>query len=411
MIHEPLTDSEPAQQLGQRLADSLAQRTFVRLVLSSPEPANDGVIRVTGRCIELKQVPHLSLTSHFATRDVVENIAIAQSVPWVLSRLGSPFSNALLCTTRGDWQFTTRGSARPRLIRHKPSVKTAPSREHDQRHQTLLDASAQDWLCGLGVTNARGFPKPGMADKHTQIRRYLEIFSHLAKDLGWVEGLGSEPNAVKTVVDMGCGKGYLTFGLWHLCRRIWKLPVRVLGVDVREDLTRTSHALAQSIGAVDLQFIQGDISSVPVSAASALIALHACDTATDDAITRGIQLGAELILVAPCCHKELRPEFGNPPPFTPVLKHGIMAERLAEWTTDGLRALFLEWAGYRTKLIEFVASEHTPKNLMIAAVRQRPPFGDLAIRAQILELKAFFGLRHHRLDSLLEAGPSALATS
>ena len=101
----------------------------------------------------------------------------------------------------------------------------------------------------------------------------------------------------------------------------------------------------------------------------ALIALHACDTATDDAIRRGIELGAKPIVVAPCCHKELRPQFGKPEPLAPVLRHGVMEERMAEWLTDGLRALFLEWAGYRTKVVEFISSEHTPKNLMIAAVR------------------------------------------
>jgi hypothetical protein len=133
----------------------------------------------------------------------------------------------------------------------------------------------------------------------------------------------------------------------------------------------------------------------------ALIALHACNTATDDAIRRGIELGAQLIVVAPCCHKEIRPQLGKPEPFTAVLRHGIMAERLAEWATDGLRALFLEWAGYRTKLMEFVGGEHTPKNLMIAAVREGEAFRDEAVRRRIVDLKAFLGIEHHALDVLL----------
>ena len=118
-------------------------------------------------------------------------------------------------------------------------------------------------------------------------------------------------------------------------------------------------------------------------------------------IKRGIELGAKLIVVAPCCHKELRPQLGKPEPLAPVLRHGLMEERMAEWATDGLRALFLEWAGYRTKIMEFVGGEHTPKNLMIAAVREGAAFADEGARKRIEELKNFFGIKHHALDSLL----------
>jgi hypothetical protein len=203
---------------------------------------------------------------------------------------------------------------------------------------------------------------------------------------------------------MGCGKGYLTFGLWHLFARFWKLPVRVLGVEVRPELVNSTNGLARRIRAEGLEFMAGTIESAALPKIDALIALHACDTATDDAIRRGIELGAKLIIVAPCCHKEVRPQLGRPTPLAPVLEHGLMAERMAEWSTDGLRALFLEWAGYQTKMIEFVSTEHTPKNLMIAAVRHAEPFSSKAARDQIDQFKGFFGIKHHSLDSLLTHG-------
>jgi len=202
---------------------------------------------------------------------------------------------------------------------------------------------------------------------------------------------------------MGCGKGYLTFGAWHLFQRVWQQPVRVIGVEARADLVETTNKLAKQIKAEVLEFSAGTIESAKLPRVDALIALHACDTATDDAICRGIELGAKLIVVAPCCHKELRPQLGKPEPLASVLRHGVMEQRMAEWVTDGLRALFLEWAGYRTKVFEFVASEHTPKNLMIAAVRLRTPFADTAARQKIVELKAFFGIQRHALDSLLKS--------
>jgi hypothetical protein len=203
---------------------------------------------------------------------------------------------------------------------------------------------------------------------------------------------------------MGCGKGYLTFALWHLFARVWKRPVTVIGVEVREELVDSANALAQQIGAEGLEFTAGTIESATLPNVDALIALHACNTATDDAIRRGIELGAKLIIVAPCCHKEVRPQLGRPAPLAAVLEHGLMAERMAEWATDGLRALFLEWAGYRAKLIEFVSTEHTPKNLMIAAVRDGKPFASTAARARIGQFKEFFGIQHHALDPLLLHG-------
>jgi hypothetical protein len=204
---------------------------------------------------------------------------------------------------------------------------------------------------------------------------------------------------------MGCGKGYLTFGLWHLMHRVWHQPAKVIGVETRADLVTTTNKLASQIKAEGLEFVSGTIEAANLPHVDALIALHACNTATDDAIKRGIELGAKLIVVAPCCHKEVRPQLGKPEPFAPVLSHGLMEERMAEWVTDGLRALFLEWAGYRTKVMEFVDSEHTPKNLMIAAVRNRDPFADEAAGKRIEELKAFFGIKTHALDSLLQERP------
>jgi hypothetical protein len=182
------------------------------------------------------------------------------------------------------------------------------------------------------------------------------------------------------------------------------LPVKVIGVETRPDLVATTNQLAQQIRAEGLEFIAGTIASAKLPPVDALIALHACNTATDDAIRRGIERGAKLIVVAPCCHQEIRSQLGQPEPLAAVLQHGVMQERMAEWATDGLRALYLEWAGYQTKLMEFVASEHTPKNLMIAAIREREPFRDQTARKRVEDLKTFFGIKRHALDSLMETG-------
>jgi SAM-dependent methyltransferase len=404
---------EPAEQICTKFAESLANGTFARLVLSTPVATGDAPQKILGRFVMLKGVPHLSLTLRHLTQDVTKNLPVRASAGWLRDQVGHQFRSALVCTTVRDWQFISNEAGVARLIDHKPSATKAPPREHDQKRAGLLDANAKDWLQGLDVLDRDGKLRVSMADKHRQINHYLEIFSHLAKECGWngapVSGSArcdADPNApvrrpALQFADMGCGKGYLTFGLWHLFRRIWKQPVRVIGVETRAGLVATTNKLAKQINADGLEFISGAIDSVKLPRVDALIALHACNTATDDAIRRGIELGAKLIVVAPCCHKELRPQFGQPEPFAPVLRHGLMEERMAEWVTDGLRALFLEWAGYRTKVMEFVGSEHTPKNLMIAAVREREPFADEVARKRIEDLKSFFDIKQHALDPLL----------
>jgi SAM-dependent methyltransferase len=409
-----MPDTPPAEMICAKLAESLARGTFARLVLSSPVPQDDAPEKILGRFVMLKGVPHLSLTLRYETRDVTKNLPVSEGANWLREQLGKHFRSALVCTTVRDWQFISNEAGVARLIDHQPSSKKTPASDHDRKRAGLLDHSARDWLQGLGVLDRDGMLRASMADKHRQIDHYLEIVTHLAKECGWIGApisgsarlecnVVNEPNRSSALqfADMGCGKGYLTFGLWHLFARVWKQPARVIGVETRADLVATTNKLAQQIKAGGLEFVRGTIESAQLPRVDALIALHACNTATDDAILRGIELGAKLIVVAPCCHKEIRPQLGKPDPLASVLRHGLMAERMAEWTTDGLRALFLEWAGYRTKIMEFVAGEHTPKNLMIAAVREREPFANAAVRKQIEDLKSFFAIERHALDPLL----------
>ena len=398
-----MVNSNPIEDFIRHSLTSLDDNTFVRLILSGGSGGEGAPKRILARLVRLRGQPHLSVTLRHATRDETRNLELHEVAKWLAVQLQGSFRSALLGTTVREWQLNSPPHKEPWLISHRPHSKTAPSRDHDEAKQTWLDASARDWLFGLGICDESGRVLPSMADKHRQIHRYLEILAHLAKDCGWAPEGAPGSAAELTIADMGCGKGYLTFGAWHLLRRRWRVPAKVIGVETRPELVRSSNQLARKLDAPGLEFIAGNIASVELPRVDALIALHACNTATDDAIRRGIELGAKLIVVAPCCHQEVRPQLGKPAPLAPVLEHGIMAERMAEWATDGLRALFLEWAGYRTKLIEFVSSEHTPKNLMLAAIREREPFTSAAARESIIDLKHFFGLEHHALESLLAA--------
>jgi len=200
---------------------------------------------------------------------------------------------------------------------------------------------------------------------------------------------------------MGCGKGYLTFAAYALLRRAGWTEVTVRGIEARSELVELCQRSARECGFGGLQFEAGTIESTSLDRIDVLVALHACDTATDDAIAKGVQAGAALILVAPCCHKELRPQLRPPPVLAETLKHGILRERQAEFVTDALRAALLEWAGYDTKVFEFISTEHTAKNLMIAGIKRTYETHREELARHVRDLAAFYGIRSQRLAGQL----------
>jgi SAM-dependent methyltransferase len=262
------------------------------------------------------------------------------------------------------------------------------------------------------VTNDRGQPREGMAHKFRQIEKFAELLHALLAESGLAPALSGSTLPAPCypplrIADMGAGKGYLTFALADLLRE----RAEVLGIERRADLVAVCNRVASDSGlAPKLRFVEGDIPSSASAATTslgqldALIALHACDTATDDALAAGHASGARLLVVSPCCQKELRPRLVAPPVLADALRHGIFLERQAEFVTDALRAQLLEAAGYRTKVFEFVATEHTAKNLMIAAVRPAALAAcgavfepDPAALDRARAFAAFYGIREQRL--------------
>jgi hypothetical protein len=208
---------------------------------------------------------------------------------------------------------------------------------------------------------------------------------------------------------MGAGKGYLTFAVADYLAATLKSEARVVGVEMRPDLVALCNAIAEKSGLNQLSFEQGTIDAFDSTGASALIALHACDTATDDAIAKGISAGAELIVVAPCCHKQIRREIEAAAASSPLdylMKHGIFVERQAEMVTDGIRALILEYFGYSTKVFEFISDLHTPKNVLIVGTRTNRA-RDPAILDKIAAAKAMFGIQRHYLEVATGLGAEA----
>ena len=255
------------------------------------------------------------------------------------------------------------------------------------------------FLQGLGVTDERHRLVPSMARKWKQLDKFLEVLDVAIDDAGLAGGPAPK------VVDYGSGKGYLTFAVHeHLRRRFGGAP-EVTGVEVRPDLVALCNRVARESGCDGLRFFEGDLRSVAPEAVDVMIALHACDTATDHAFDLGLRAGARVLIASPCCHKELRPQLSMPRALASLLRHGIHLGQEAEMLTDGLRALALESAGYQAKVFEFVALEHTSKNKMILATRREGENADARRRAQdeAATLRSFYGIREQCLERLLRA--------
>ncbi len=402
------------------LRSALTDGTLVKLTLGKPAPAlarTDPTLQnLFVRPVALKTGPSLTFVWRHATRDVTKNHSPAEALALVEAALGRDFLDAHLFTATHTAQCETQpdGTARLRVKANPASACGAsaplPPPAHNAPKHHLIPADAP-WLDSLGVTTNRGQPRDGMADKFRQIQKFAELLSHLVTEAfptapsaaaasadAQLAAPGQQLPAIR-VVDMGSGKGYLTFAVAALLAD----RAHVTGVDARPELVTLCNRVAAQHGlAQRLTFRAGAITETPLDACDLLIALHACDTATDDALARGLAAGARLIVVSPCCQKELRPQLAAPPVLADALRHGIFQERQSEFVTDALRAQLLEWAGYKTKVFEFVSTEHTAKNLMISAIRMRPPgTPDDASAQRIRAFAAFYGIRTQRLASHL----------
>ena len=385
-MQKPNPDSRT--RFVEKLRTSLADGTFVKLTLSNRR--TPGALRnVYGRVIDLKGGRVLSFTLRELNRDVTRNDSFDAGASRVDGWMTADFQEAHLFTTTGDWRWK-EGSA---LKAARPTFAAALPTSHDRPKVHALANAA--FLMKLGVTAADGTARPGMGDKLRQVERFVELLGHLVD----ASPLAASGDVI--ACDMGAGKGYLTFAAHDFFRRRNR-SAKMIGVERRADLVAQSNGIATELGCEGLTFQEGEIGAFPLPVKlDFLLALHACDTATDDAIAAGVKAGASLIVVAPCCHKEVRRTFVAPPVLSEILRHGILAERQAELLTDGLRALILEIHGYETKVFEFISSEHTAKNLMLAATKRGVPANVDALKAQLAGTMEFFGLREQHLATLL----------
>lgn len=368
---------------------ALNDGTFVKVSLGHYTGGDATLKNLIARCIVIKRVDKISLTWRHKTKDIVKNHDIAEGLRIIRDNLHSGFNAATLFTTAFDLPLET-------MKKTAPTTRDLPSTDHDRAKTRAIAAEGKAYLHALGITDAKGEVLKSAQDKYRQINRYIELLTPLLRDL---------PTKAPVIADMGAGKGYLTFALYDYLTTTLALQPRMTGVEFRGDLVTLCNTIAGDSGFGGLNFAEGSIAAYDAAGTDMLIALHACDTATDDAIAKGIKAGAAIIVVAPCCHKQIRREMEQSSQSANdfLLRHGIFLERQAEMVTDGLRALILEHYGYDTKVFEFISDAHTPKNVMITAVKNpKTAMHSAPTLMAIKDAKSKFGIKRHALEDLLK---------
>jgi SAM-dependent methyltransferase len=376
---------------------SLAQEAFAKLILGTYQGAEPDLVKLIVRPVIIKGQKRLCCLYHYRTKDITKNLAMDAGAATLEGLLGKTFKSAHLFTVNDDLHLKIDSQGQVRVARSKPTQADHVSTQHDRQKTRLLDPGLP-FLQDLGVTDQKHQILPSMSHKWKQINKFLEVFAHTFSE----SELPGRKNV--RVVDFGAGKGYLTFAVHHWLRNTLGVEATVTGIELREDLVQLGNEVAARRHCEGLNFVQGSLQDAPPVDMDVLIALHACDTATDRAIQLGLLARAAVLLCAPCCHKQIRPQIKAPEVLRPLMRFGVHFGQEADMLTDSLRALLLEAAGYRVNVFEFISLEHTDKNKMISAVRSASPVPVERVRAQIAALKEFYGVQEHELERLLSQG-------
>jgi SAM-dependent methyltransferase len=392
---DPAVAIDKKTQFLTAFTDALQAGDFVRLSLANYVGADETLRNIIARKVVIKQEEKISLTFRHKTRDIVKNHPVNDGVEMIAAELGSNFMAATLFTTGFDLTLQNAGGKKQTLKKSAATTTDAVAPTHDRQKTRLVETEGRAYLQALKITDGNGQVLKSAQDKYRQIDKFVEIIGTLIRT--------NESLSIKRIIDMGSGKGYLTFALYDYLTRTLGRQVEVTGVELRPDMVALCNRIAQNEKFTGLKFIEGAIRETDCSEVDLLIALHACDTATDDALYQGIRNNAQAIIVAPCCHKQVRRELeksGGAPEIAFMLRHGTFLERHSEMATDALRALLLEKCGYSTKVFEFISDAHTPKNVMIVAVKDGKAKPEKAAR-EYAQAKETLGIGEHALEKLL----------
>ncbi|RUO97618.1 SAM-dependent methyltransferase [Hyphomicrobium sp.] len=385
----------PKAEFVAGLRAAINDGTFVKLSLGKFRGEGEPR-KAVATLVMIKDKPQLKLVTSFPRKDDTKTFPIERGVESIARSIGAEFMSATLFTSARDLRLDYSRKGIPHLASGKPTMAASAPKSHD-RQKSYLVAPDRPYLKALDVTDRDGRIKPTMQGKYKQICRFIEIAADLIPEGDF------EKDRPLTVVDIGSGKGYLTFAFYDYVTTVLNRSCQITGIEVRGELVKLCNDLARDLNFKGLTFVADEAARASSEAMDIVIALHACDTATDDAMAFGIQAGARLILSAPCCQHELAPQIHDTQNgLRGLIKYPLLKQRQADLVTDAARALLLEVSGYKVRLIEFVSTEHTSKNILIAATKSAT-VDRSAARQQFQELQETIGFSKQHLASQLKA--------
>ena len=388
--NETKNDEVAADTFSAHFLAAVEAGQFTRLVLSKPKQGEK--IKVIVSQFLQRGETKLSFDSRFETKSIAKTKTPLEAADYIQKELGSNFQHATLCTSKNDYNFITNKKGKFRIQKGKPSMAPVQNTDHNKQKNYLVAQNAP-FLRELGVSDRDGNVKPKMYGKFRQITKFVEIVDQHLKG----NRLTSKSHISFT--DIGCGKGYLTFAVFEYLSQKWPNAVDAIGIDLKDDLVVLCNKIAKNLGHSSLRFETKNVEDLNSDGIDILVALHACDTATDHAIFQGIASGASLIFAAPCCQHEIASQVRKTKLKNPLLQKGLFLEKQADLITDVARTLLLEACGYSVKIVEFVGSEHSMKNTLIVAEKQSGETKEKL--TEYLDLKKTFGFRRHSLEALL----------
>ena len=345
------------QYLEEQISDELKQAVL------SNRRAGDGPSKIRIRPVELKGEVLYQFSSTEGTKVFHKNYRQSEAVAFLQNALENEFGQLQAVGQRLDGTVLVSKKGKITVLpkRHRATEQVKIQAHNRVKHYILKEGIPVPFLTDLGVMNGEGKIVSSRYDKFRQINRFLEFIEDILPRL-------SKEREI-TILDFGCGKSYLTFAMYYYLHELKGYDVSIICLDLKADVIEKCTHLAEKYGYDKLKFYQGDIAKYEgVDSVDMVVTLHACDTATDYALAKAVEWGSEVILSVPCCQHEVNRQIKNDI-LNPVLQYGILKERMSALITDGVRANLLESAGYETQLLEFIDMEHTPKNILIRAVR------------------------------------------
>ncbi|MBP1153395.1 MULTISPECIES: SAM-dependent methyltransferase [unclassified Paenibacillus] len=347
----------------------LSERSLIQATLSQVrrrDPSGNGCTKVTVKPVELKGELNYQFSSFCGQKVLHENLRPEEAGARLVELFAEQFRQGLLQTGEADYQVLISKKGKTGILKKPPTKQTAEAMTHNRRKKYIIEEGEPvSFLIELGIMNSEGKVLAKKYDKFRQINRFLEMIADVLPYL--------PKGRTLQLVDFGCGKSYLTFAMYHYLKVMQGIDLRVIGLDLKEDVISHCRSLADRLGYDGLRFLVGDIAHYDeLQQVDMVVTLHACDTATDAALEKAVRWGASVILSVPCCQHELFRQVRSEV-LGPMLQHGILKERFSAIATDAIRAKLLELLGYRTQLLEFIDMEHTPKNILIRAVRSEKP--------------------------------------